>query len=108
MVAQEPDVTQIGTLINNFPTCIFASRPYQRLIIAIHVQNSISGKVTIYRGTVSGAFSIVDSSFNGGNNTLTRRFILPAGQGIFVVWDNTGSGGASDAFARMSAMREGV
>lgn len=84
----EAPQTAIATLINGKATAVFNSRPYTRMVVTVDMQNTVAGPVTLYRGSLSGAFSRIAGSPQGSNQQYTQPFRLPAGQGMFVVWDS--------------------
>lgn len=90
----------LGSLVGGKPVCTFAPANYHRTITNIVVGNSVQGGVKCFRGSLSSV--PVATNPLGINNTLSGSIDLPAGQIFFVQWDNVGTNGASDAFARVS------
>jgi hypothetical protein len=101
VVRASPTVSATAQLINGAATCVFGSKPYQRVIKTVDVSSSVATGVTCYKGSPTGAFSRVWGSSNGANQQYTQPFILPAGQGLFVVWD-AAPATLSDASARIN------
>lgn len=93
-----PDIVQTATLYNGKPTCFFPSQPFHRVITNIVVANSVASSVQIFRGTLG---SIPIASNPTGNNTVTGRLSIPAGQQFFIVW-SAAAPNVADATARVS------
>jgi hypothetical protein len=77
------------------------------MIVTVDVTNSVVGPVACYKGSPGGAFSRVWGSSNGANQQYTQPFRLPAGQGLFVVWDFAPTT-LSDASARITYVWNGI
>lgn len=105
MAVQAPPMSAQAVLVNGKATAIFPSRPFRRVVILVDMQNPTSGPVAIYRGTVSGAFTRVTGNSSGSDTQWTNPFNLPAGQSLFVQWDNAPTP-VSNALATITWMQE--
>ncbi len=90
-IVQAPPVSVSAVLLNGLATAVFPSKPYQRVVILVDMQNTVTGTSTIYTGTTSGAFKRVASNPQGSNQQWTNPFLVPAGQGVFVQWNSAPS-----------------
>lgn len=102
---QAPPVAGQAILVSGLATVVFPSRPYPRVIILVDIRSSVASSVTIFRGTVSGAFTRITSNGAGANTQWTNAFKLPAGQNLFVQWA-TAPPVLSDAKATITWMEE--
>ncbi len=99
MGTPERDIYLTGTLVDGQPTCTFSPATYARNITGIVVTNSVTSGVTVYKGSLDS--QPIATSTNGFNNMLPGRYRIPAGQLVFVRWDDMGSG-PEEATARVS------
>lgn len=99
----EPDISATAVLLNSKPTAVFAAKPYHRTVTSVVVGNGVYGPVTAYRGLIGGR--PVAQNAVGDNNTLRGPIPLPAGQQLFIVWENAPTD-LTTAFARLSAERD--
>lgn len=102
---QAPPVAGQAILVSGLATVVFPSRPYRRVVILVDIRSSVTSRVTIFRGTVSGAFTRITSNGAGANTQWTNPFNLPGGHNLFVQWD-TPPAVLSDAKATITWMEE--
>ena len=103
MRVKENDEYQSASLIGGFPTCVFRSKPYHRIITGVDVGNSIASTVSCHRGIIG--TSPVAQSVLGTGNSLKGDIVIPAGQAFLVRWTRAGAN-VRDAFARVSWDRD--
>jgi hypothetical protein len=106
-VVQAPPVSVSAVLLGGLATAVFPSKPYRRVVILVDMQNTVTGKSTIYTGSISGAFKRVASNPQGSNQQWTTPFNVPAGQGVFIQWTSAPSP-VSDARATITWKEEQV